>query len=65
MLNEEVARDTAGERSRLVRLTFGDTILDRRVNNAHRIALAGGFMRTLYASTRPDCPHPSDEKDVR
>ena len=32
--------------------TFGDAILDRLVNNAHRITLKGGSMRRLYDSTR-------------
>ena len=31
--------------------TFGDAILDRLLNNAHRITLKGGSMRRLYDST--------------
>jgi DNA replication protein DnaC len=31
--------------------TFGDAILDRLVNNAHRITLKGGSMRRLYSTT--------------
>ena len=34
--------------------TFGDAILDRRLNNAHRITLKGGSMRRLYDSTKTD-----------
>ena len=32
--------------------TFGDAILDRLLNNAHRITLKGGSMRRLYDSTK-------------
>ncbi len=32
--------------------TFGDAILDRILNNAHRITLKGGSMRRLYDSTK-------------
>ncbi len=32
--------------------TFGDAILDRLVNNAHRIKLQGGSMRKIYDSTK-------------
>ncbi len=32
--------------------TFGDAILDRLVNNAHRIDLKGASMRRLYDSTK-------------
>ena len=32
--------------------TFGDAILDRLLNNAHRINLKGGSMRRLYDSTK-------------
>ena len=32
--------------------TFGDAILDRVLNNAHRITLKGGSMRRLYDSTK-------------
>ena len=34
--------------------TFGDAILDRLLNNAHRITLKGGSMRRLYDSTKGD-----------
>ena len=34
--------------------TFGDAILDRLLNNAHRITLKGGLMRRLYDSTKTD-----------
>ena len=34
--------------------TFGDAILDRLLNNAHRIILKGGSMRRLYDSTKTD-----------
>ena len=34
--------------------TFGDAILDRLLNNAHRITLKGGSMRRLYDSTKTD-----------
>ncbi len=34
--------------------TFGDAILDRLLNNAHRITLKGGSMRRLYDSTKSD-----------
>ena len=37
--------------------TFGDAILDRLINNAHRITLKGGSMRRLYDSTR-ETPSP-------
>ncbi|WP_428277775.1 ATP-binding protein [Candidatus Palauibacter sp.] len=37
---------------------FGDAILDRLLNNAHRITLKGGSMRRLYDSTRD-----ADSKD--
>jgi len=39
--------------------TFGDAILDRLLNNAHRITLTGGSMRRLYDSTR-EAPSPID-----
>ena len=39
--------------------TFGDAILDRLLNNAHRITLKGGSMRRLYDSTR-EAPSPTD-----
>ena len=32
--------------------TFGDAILDRLLNNAHRITLKGASMRRLYDSTK-------------
>ena len=32
--------------------TFGDAILDRLLNNAHRLVLKGGSMRRLYDSTK-------------
>ena len=32
--------------------TFGDAILDRLLNNAHRITLKGGSMRRPYDSTK-------------
>ncbi len=32
--------------------TFADAILDRLLNNAHRITLKGGSMRRLYDSTK-------------
>ena len=32
--------------------TFGDAILDRLLNNAHRITLQGASMRRLYDSTK-------------
>ena len=32
--------------------TFGDAILDRLLNNAHRITLEGASMRRLYDSTK-------------
>ena len=32
--------------------TFGDAILDRALNNVHRITLKGGSMRRLYDSTK-------------
>ena len=32
--------------------TFGDAILDRLLNNTHRITLKGGSMRRLYDSTK-------------
>ena len=34
--------------------TFGDAILDRLLNNAHRITLKGTSMRRLYDSTKTD-----------
>lgn len=34
--------------------TFGDAILDRLLNNAHRITLKGTSMRKLYDSTKTD-----------
>ncbi len=34
--------------------TLGDAILDRLLNNAHRITLKGGSMRRLYDSTKSD-----------
>ena len=41
--------------------TFGDAILDRLLNNAHRITLKGGSMRRLYDSTKetPTTPNPT------
>ncbi len=36
--------------------TFGDAILDRLLNNAHRITIKGGSMRRLYDSRRPPPP---------
>ena len=53
--------------------TFGDAILDRLLNNAHRIALKGGSMRRLYDSTKtdptpklqPSTPTPSAPMDLR
>ena len=32
--------------------TFGDAILDRLLNNAHRITLKGASIRRLYDSTK-------------
>ena len=32
--------------------TFGDAILDRLLNNAHRVTLKGPSMRRLYDSTK-------------
>lgn len=40
--------------------TFGDAILDRVLNNAHRITLKGGSIRQLYDSTR-EAQHPHDD----
>ena len=40
--------------------TFGDSILDRLLNNAHRITLKGGSMRRLYDSTKPPRTTPGD-----
>ena len=37
--------------------TFGDPILDRLLNNAHRITLETGSMRRLYDSTKTN-PNP-------
>ena len=34
--------------------TVGDPILDRLLNNAHRITLKGASMRRLYDSTKTD-----------
>ena len=34
--------------------TFGDAILDRLLNNAHRITLKGASMRRLYDPTKSD-----------
>ena len=39
--------------------TFGDAILDRVLNNAHRITLKGGSMRRLYDSTK-EAQNPHD-----
>ena len=39
--------------------TFGDAILDRVLNNAHRITLKGGSMRRLYDSTK-EARNPTD-----
>ena len=40
--------------------TFGDAILDRLLNNAHRITLKGGSMRRLYDSTKAVHTAPSN-----
>ncbi len=40
--------------------TFGDAILDRLLNNAHRITLKGASMRRLYDSTKEPHAVPSD-----